>query len=139
MLRALGRVALIVLVIQVSFEMMLRSGWLSANPELATGLLATALVFLPAGVWAAVDGYRWPPTRQVVILWAVVAAAVAVVNHVYGSMMGLWGYMRGLPLDVWAQVLTPLLPLAVMHAAPAALLVLLGSGLRRYRGSHTAS
>ncbi|MEX5307616.1 hypothetical protein RF644_17865 [Kocuria sp. CPCC 205258] len=137
--RALGRVALIVLVIQVSFEVMLRSDWFTANPQLATGLLATVLVFLPAGVWAVIDGYRWAPTRQVVILWAVVAAGVAIVNHVYGSMMGLWGYALELPLEVVAQIVTPLLPLAVMHAAPAALLVLLGAGLHRYRDSGIAS
>ncbi|MEX5262969.1 hypothetical protein RF640_02920 [Kocuria sp. CPCC 205231] len=136
-LQVLIRVVPIVVVLQGSFEVFLRNDWFATAPN-TPGLVAGLLSFVPAGIWAAVDGYRWVPTRYTVALWAVVAALVAVVNQVYGYLLGIWQYALQMPVEQLAQMLesTPLL--MVIHAIPAVLLVLLGAGLSRRRSRPAA-
>ncbi|MCJ8503284.1 hypothetical protein MRU69_00195 [Kocuria flava] len=131
------RVVPIVVVLQGSFEVFLRNDWFATIPN-APGLIAGLLSFVPAGIWAAVDGYRWASTRYAVTLWAVVAALVAVVNQVYGYLLGLWQYALQMPLEQLAQMLEPAPLLIVVHAVPAVLLVLLGAGLSRLRSRPAA-
>lgn len=127
----------IVVVLQGSFEVFLRNDWFATAPN-APGLVAGLLSFVPAGIWAAVDGYRWASTRYAAALWGVVAALVAVVNQVYGYLLGLWQYALQVPLEQLAQVLAPTPLLMVIHAVPAVLLVLLGAGLSRLRSRPAA-
>jgi hypothetical protein len=127
-LQVLIRVVPIVVVLQGSFEVFLRNDWFTTAPN-TPGLAAGLLSFVPAGIWAAVDGYRWASTRYAVALWAVVAALVAVVNQVYGYMLGLWQYALHMSLQQLAQILEPTPLLMVLHAVTAVLLVLLGAGL----------
>lgn len=129
-LQVLVRVAPIVVVLQGSFEVFLRNDWFATTPN-TPGLVAGLLSFVPAGIWAAVDGYRWASTRYAVALWAVVAALVAVVNQVYGYLLGLWQYALQMSLEQLAQMLKPTPLLMVIHAVPVVLLVLLGAGLSR--------
>lgn len=138
-LQVLLRVVPVVVVLQGSFEVLLRNNWFVTDSPYMPGLVAAMLAFVPAGIWAVVDGYRYVPTPQVVALWAAAGAMVAVVNLVYGYMMGLWGMVLDLPLGDLAQMVEPLFVHAVMYAAPAALLALLGAGLYRYRESHASS
>lgn len=133
-LQALMRLAPIILVMRASFEVMMRNDWFVRNPHLEPGQIAMLLAFVPAGLWAVADGYRLVPTGQVVALWAVVGAAVVFVNHL---SVGLNGFFQGMPLTAveivrWAEAA---LGIAGMHAAPAALLVLLGAALYRYRNT----
>lgn len=136
-LQVLIRVVPIVVVLQGSFEVFLRNDWFAAAPN-TPGLVAGLLSFVPAGIWAAVDGYRWASTRYTVALWGVVAALVAVVNQVYGYLLGVWQYAPQMPLEQLAQMLAPTPLLMVMHAVPAVLLVLLGGGLSRLRSRPAA-
>ena len=136
-LQVLIRVVPIVVVLQGSFEVFLRNDWFATAPN-TPGLVAGLLSFVPAGIWAAVDGYRWASTRYAVTLWAVVAALVAVVNQVYGYLLGIWQYALQMPLEQLAQMLEPTPLLIVVHAVPAVLLVLLGAGLSRLRSRPAA-
>ncbi|GEO96816.1 hypothetical protein [Kocuria turfanensis] len=138
-LQVLVRAVPVVVVLQVSFEVLLRNNWFVADSPYTPGLVAGLLAFVPAGVWAVVDGYRYVPTPQVVALWAAAGAMVALVNTLYGYLSGLWVYVLDLPLRDLALMLAELLPLAVMYAGPAALLALLGAGLYRVRESRTSS
>ena len=136
-LQVLIRVVPIVVVLQGSFEVFLRNDWFATAPN-APGLVAGLLSFVPAGIWAAVDGYRWTPTRYTVALWAVVSALVAVVNQVYGYLLGIWQYALQMPLEQLAQMLEPTPLLMAIHAVPAVLLVMLGAGLSRLQSRRAA-
>ena len=137
-LQVLVRVVPVVVVLQVSFEVLLHNNWFVTDSPDMPGLVAAMLAFVPAGIWAVVDGYRYVPTPQVVALWAAAGAMVALVNHLYGYLSGLWAYVLDLSLRELTLMLAQLLPLAVMYAASAALLALLGAGLYRYRDSRTS-
>lgn len=135
-LQALVRLVPIILVMRVSFEVMFRNDWFIWNPHLEPGQIATLIAFVPAGLWAVVDGYRLVPTGQVVALWAVVGAAVVFANHLF---IGVFGFSQGMTLTAmeivrWAEAA---LAFAGMHAVPAAALVLLGAGLYRLRTTRT--
>ncbi|MEX5303680.1 hypothetical protein [Kocuria sabuli] len=133
-LRVLVRLVPIVVAMRVSFEVMLRNDWFLWNPHLGPGLIAMLIAFVPAGIWAVADGYRLVPTGQVVGLWAVVGAAVVFVHHLF---VGVFGFFQGMPLTAmeivrWAEAA---LGIAGMHAAPAAVLTLLGAALYRFRNT----
>lgn len=122
------RWAPIMVALQVSFEVLLRSDWFLRNPDLDPGQAVTVVVFVPAGLWAVADGYRLVPTGQAVALWAVVGAAMVLAAHLCTAVLGV---TQGMALTVgeaarWAGAA---LDLAVLHAVPAGLLVLLGAGL----------
>ena len=136
-LQVLIRVVPIVVVLEGSFEVFLRNDWFATAPNIP-GLAVGLLSFVPTGIWAAIDGYRWASTRYAVALWAVVAALVAVVNQVYGYLLGIWQYALQMPLEQLAQMLEPTPLLIVVHAVPAVLLVLLGAGLSRLRSRPAA-
>ena len=138
-LQVLVRAVPVVVVMQVSFEVLLRNNWFVTDSPLTPGLVASMLAFVPAGIWAVVDGYRYVPTPQVVALWGGAGAAVAIVNTLYGYLFGMWEHLLDLPLRELALMLAAPLPLAVMYAVPAALLALLGAGLYRYWTSRTSS
>ena len=52
----------IMVALQVSFEVLLRTDWFLRNPHLDPGQAAAVVAFLPAGLWAVADGYRLVPT-----------------------------------------------------------------------------
>jgi hypothetical protein len=133
-LRVLVRLVPIVAVMRASFEVMLRNDWFLWNPHLGPGSIAMLIAFVPAGIWAVAEGYHLVPTGQVVGLWAVVGAAVVFVNHLF---VGVFGFFRGTSLTAveiarWAEAA---LGIAGMHAAPAAVLTLLGAALYRFRST----
>ena len=138
-LQVLVRAVPVVVVLQVSYEVLLRHNWFVTGSPYLPGLVAAVLAFAPAGIWAMVDGYRHVPTPQVVALWAAAGAMVSVLNHLYGSLSGLWVYALDLPLRYLGLMLVELTPLAVMHAAAAALLALLGAGMYCLRATRASS
>ena len=124
----------IMVALQVSFEVLLRSDWFLRNPDLDPGQAATLIVFVPAGLWAVADGYRLVPTGQAVALWAAVGAAMVLAAHLFTAVLGV---TQGMALTVveaarWAGAA---LDLAVLHAVPAGMLVLLGAGLHHLRST----
>ena len=128
------RWAPIMVALQVSFEVLLRSNWFLRNPDLDPGQAATVVVFVPAGLWAVADGYRLVPTGQAVALWAVVGAAMVLAAHLFTAVLGV---SQGMTLTVvetarWAAAA---LDLAALHAVPAGMLVLLGAGLHHLRSA----
>lgn len=133
-LHFLVRWAPIMVALHVSFEVLLRNDWFLRNPYLDPGQAATVVAFLPAGLWAVADGYRLVPTGQVVALWAVVGAAMVLAAHLFTAVLGV---SQGMTLTVvesarWAGAA---LDLAVLHAVPAGMLVLLGAGLHHLRST----
>lgn len=138
-LQVLVRAVPVVVVLQVSFEVLLHNNWFVTDSPYTPGLVAALLAFVPAGIWAVVDGYRYVPTSQVVALWAAAGAMVALINTLYGYIFGMWEHLLDLPLHELALTLAAPLPLAVMYAVPAALLSLLGAGLYRLRESRPSS
>jgi hypothetical protein len=138
-LQVLMRAVPVVVVLQVSYEVLLRHNWFVTGSPYTPGFVAAALAFVPAGVWAVVDGYRYVPTPKVVARWAATGAAVALVNTLYGYFFGMWGHLLDLPLRELALMLAAPLPLAMMYAVPAALLALLGAGLYHLRSARASS
>ncbi len=130
----LARWGPIMVALQLSFEVLLRNDWFLRNPDLDPGQAATVVVFVPAGLWAVADGYRLVPTGQAVALWAVVGAAMVLAAHLFTAVRGV---TQGTTLTVaetarWAGAA---LDLAVLHAVPAGMLVLLGAGLHHLRST----
>ena len=128
------RWAPIMVALQVSFEVLLRSDWFLRNPDLDPGQAVTVVVFVPAGLWAVADGYRLVPTGQAVALWAVVGAAMVLAAHLFTAVLGV---SQGMTLTVvetarWAAAA---LDLAALHAVPAGMIVLLGAGLHHLRST----
>lgn len=69
-LQVLVRAVPVVVVMQVSFEVLLRNNWFVTDSPYTPGPVAALLAFGPAGIWAVVDGYRYVPAALLALLGA---------------------------------------------------------------------
>lgn len=87
------------------------------------GLITLALLVTAAATWAGLDGHRGAPLDQLLIRWAVVAIAVAVLV----PLLSFWRAADP-PLGVLANGLVVVTPLvAAVLFAPAAIAAAAGS------------
>jgi hypothetical protein len=129
----LVRVVPVLILVEGSFWWLLRFTSFASDPAFDVRLAAMLIGFVPAGVWAVVDGYRYNETREVVVLWAVVTAAATYLPQFY-----FWGVMLVTTPDQFSsrQVgagLLGVLPFALTYVIPACALVLVGAWLCRRR------